>query len=270
MPAPLSREVAVVTGGSRSLGRAICLELASRGFFVIVNYRSQEKEARETVAQIEAAGGSGRILRADIAQPAEVQQMFRQIYEQEKRVDILVNNAGITRDGYFIGMRSEMWHDVIQTNLNGTFYACKAVVRSMCAAGRGVIINIGSGAALSPRAGQINYAAAKSSLIGFSKSLAREVANKGVRVLVVAPGFIDTDMSRILPANITQQTLDLIPLGRWGKPEEIAAVVGFVSSPEAAGLTGQTLIIDGGRGAVESDYGLSAAPVEPQYLGVSP
>jgi 3-oxoacyl-[acyl-carrier protein] reductase len=152
-------------------------------------------------------------------------------------------------------MRPEGWSDVIATNLTATFHCTRAVVRSMCAAGRGVVINIGSGSAFSPRAGQVNYSASKSGLLGFTRSLAREVADRGVRVLVVAPGFTTTEMSEAVPPEVEEKTLSLIPLRRWGRPEEISGMVGFLASDAAASITGQIIILDGGRVVVEQEYG---------------
>jgi 3-oxoacyl-[acyl-carrier protein] reductase len=247
------KRVAVITGGSRGLGRAVALELARRGAFVAINYRANVREAQEALRLVEVAGGNGALYRADVADAAAVQAMFAQVLRERGRVDVLVNCAGITRDEYFATMRPESWRDVMQTNLNGTYYCCKAVVRSMCAAGRGAIINIGSGSSVSPRAGQVNYGASKSSLLGLSKSLAREVADRGVRVMLVAPGFIETDMSKALPDRVVAESLKLIPLGRWGQPEEVADVVAFLASEEAGYITGQAVLIDGGRLAVEND-----------------
>jgi 3-oxoacyl-[acyl-carrier protein] reductase len=246
--------VAVITGGSRGLGRAIALELARRGAFVAINYRSREKDAVQTLAQIEAQGGRGSLHRADVADPAAVAAMFSAILRERGHVDVLVNCAGITRDEYFVTMQRESWRDVISTNLTGTFHCCKAVLRNMCAGRRGVIINIGSGSSISPRPGQVNYGASKSSLIGFTKSLAREVADHGVRVLLVAPGLLETDMTKVLPAEVAKESLKLIPLGRWGRPEEVAEIVGFVASDDASYITGQALLIDGGRMVVENEF----------------
>jgi 3-oxoacyl-[acyl-carrier protein] reductase len=165
-----------------------------------------------------------------------------------------VNNAGITRDEFFLMMKPATWEMVLNVNLNGVYYCCKAVARAMCAAGRGVIINIGSGSGISPRMGQVNYGATKSALIGFTRSLARELAPKGVRALVVAPGFTRTEMSQVVPADSVETSLRLISLGRWGLPEEIATVVGFMASDDAAQITGQTIVADGGRTAGEQDF----------------
>ncbi len=255
MDSRLDGRIAVVTGGSRGLGRAMALELARRGAFVIVNYKRNRREATKTLEAIQAAGGAGATHAADVSNPEQVEQMFREIYETHGRVDILVNNAGTTRDVYFLMMTAKNWEDLIRTHLDATFYCTKAVIRAMCAAGHGVVINIGSGSALSPRPGQVNYSASKAGLLGFTRSLAREVADKGVRILVVAPGFTTTEMSEAVPSHVGERTLELIPLRRWGRPEEIASVVGFLACDQAASITGQTIILDGGRMVVEQEYG---------------
>jgi 3-oxoacyl-[acyl-carrier protein] reductase len=255
MQPSLAERVAVVTGGSRGLGRAISLELARRGAFVIVNFRRNEAAAADTLEAIASLGGQGRLCQADVARAEEVQAMFQGIYQSEKRVDILVNNAGITRDEYFLMMRDRSWHEVMETDLDGVYYCCKAVVRHMCAARRGVILNIGSGSSIIPKPGQVNYSTAKSALPGFTRTLAREVADKGVRALVVAPGFMETEMSLRLPEHLVAESRRRIPLGRWGRPEEVAEVVAYLASDDAGLITGQTVIVDGGRTALEQDYG---------------
>lgn len=255
----MEQPVAVITGGSRGLGRAISLELARRGAFVIINYRSEEGAARETLELIAAEGGQGRMVRADVADGAAVREMFQQLYREHGRIDILVNNAGITRDEYLLVMRAESWREVLRTNLHGAYHCSRAVVRGMYAARRGVIINIGSGSSVSPRVGQVNYGATKSGMIGFTKSLARELAPRGVRVLGVAPGFIHTDMSHAVSPRVMAESLQRIPMRRWGEPDEVARVVGFLSSEEAGFLTGQMVFVDGGRMADENDFGAMSA-----------
>jgi 3-oxoacyl-[acyl-carrier protein] reductase len=247
--------IAIVTGASRGLGRAIAVALSAPGAFVAINYLQQHAEAEATLARVRSAGGEGALYPADIRDAGQVAAMFGGIYRELGRVDILVNNAGITRDEHLLLMRPQNWDAVIQTNLNSVFLCSKAVIRRMCAARRGVIIIIGSGSGISPRAGQVNYSSAKSAVIGYSRSLAREVAPNGVRVNVVAPGFTSTPMTAALPAPVQHESLQRIPLGRWAKPEEVAAVVAFVASDQAAFITGQTLVVDGGRAAMEQDYG---------------
>ena len=185
----------------------------------------------------------------------EVQALFKDVFKVHKKLDVLVNNAGITRDDYMLTMRPQAWSEVLDTNLHGVYHCCKAVVRNMCAAKKGVIVTIASGAALGACPGQVNYSAAKSALLGFSRSLAREVASKGVRVVNVAPGFFKTDMTQALDSRVVEDSVRVTPMGRWGFPEELASVVGYLVSDDAAYMTGQTVSVDGGRGAVESEYG---------------
>ena len=251
----LKDRIAVVTGASRGLGSATALELASCGAFVYINYLRHEKQAKETLDLIREHGGNGALVRADVTKPEEVQQMFQQIYKQSGRVDILVNNAGATRDAYFVMMRQQSWDELIAIHLHASFYCAKAVVRRMCAARRGVIINIGSGSSLVPMPGQVNYSATKAGLLGFSRSLAREVAAQGVRVVHVAPGFFKTDMTELLDPEFRAETYRRTPMGRWGLPEELANVISFLASDDAAYITGQTIPVDGGRGAIEAEYG---------------
>jgi 3-oxoacyl-[acyl-carrier protein] reductase len=253
----LEQRVAVVTGASRGLGRAIAVELGGRGASLVINYRMDRNagEAEKTLELVQAAGGRGQIIQADVTKPDQVQAMFQAVFAAHKRVDILVNNAGITRDGYFLMMPPQSWSDLIDIHLNAVFSCTKAVIRSMCASRHGVILNIGSGSALVAMPGQVNYSASKAGLLGFSRSLAREVADKNVRVLHVAPGFFKTDMTVALDPAFVAETYRATPLGRWGTPEELAAVVGFLASDDASYITGQSILVDGGRGAVESDFG---------------
>ena len=251
----LTGQVAVVTGASRGLGRAVAIDLAAQGSFVAVNYLRNAKEAAKTLEQIQEAGGQGALYGADIRKPDQVQAMFQKIYAEHKRVDILINNAGSTRDEYFLMMRPQSWTDLMDIHLNATFYCTKAVIRQMCAARRGVILNVGSGSSLVPMPGQVNYSASKAGLLGFSRSLAREVADKSVRVLHVAPGFFETDMTAALDSKFIEETFRLTPLGRWGHPEEFASLVSYLVSSDASFLTGQTVVVDGGRGATETEFG---------------
>lgn len=252
---PFEGKVAVVTGASRGLGRAIAVALGDRGAFVAINYLRNHKEAKDTLSEVRREGGDGALYPADVRDSAQVAKLFSRVFGERRRVDILVNNAGITRDEHFVMMRAQSWEAVMATDLNSVFHCSKAVVRLMCAARLGVIVNIGSGSGISPRAGQVNYSAAKSALIGYSRSLARELAHNRVRVIVVAPGFTRTSMSEIVPALAVEESLRKIPLGRWAAPEEVAEVVAWAVSDEAAFLTGQTLVVDGGRAAIEQDYG---------------
>ncbi len=251
----LSGKVAVVTGASRGLGRAMAVELARHGAFTIINYVREESGAQQTLEDVRAAGGDGAIAMADVRKQEEVQAMFQQIFKTHKKVDILINNAGITRDEYFLMMRPQSWQDTIDVHLNGVFYCSKAVVRNMCAARKGVIMNIGSGSALVAMPGQVNYSASKAGLLGFSRSLAREVADKGVRVMHVAPGFFESDMTVTLDPKFIRETCEVTPLGRWGTGAELAEMVVFLASDDAAFFTGHSMVVDGGRGAVESEFG---------------
>ena len=268
----LIERVAVVTGASRGLGRAIAVALGSRGAIVYVNHKSDRTatEAAQTAALVESAGGRARIVQADVTQPESVRGMFKSVTDEFKRVDILINNAGITRDDYFLTMRPQAWTDLIDLHLNATFHCSKAVIRTMCAAKRGVIINIGSGSALVPMPGQVNYSASKAGLLGLTRSLAREVAAKNVRVLHVAPGFFRTEMTEILDPRFIEETHQQTPLGRWGEPGELATVIGFLVSDKASYLSGQSLVIDGGRGAAETEFGfpplISSTPVESAFM----
>ena len=251
----MAGRVAIVTGGSRGVGRAIAVALARAGVWVAVTYRHRASEAALTLDRIREGGGMGAVYPADVRDPSQMAALVDALYREHGRIDILVNNAGIARDHYFAMMPAESWHAVIDTDLNGTFVSTKAVVRRMCSVKRGVIISIGSGSGISPRPGQVNYSSAKSALIGYSRSLARELAPFGIRVNVVAPGFTATPMTEALPASVVDDSLRRIPLGRWAQPDEISAVVAFAASDDAAFLTGQTLVVDGGRTAVEQEFG---------------
>lgn len=253
---PRSGSVALVTGASRGLGRAIAIELAGRGQHVIVNYNKNQREAEETLHRIVGQGGAGTLAQADVSQPEQVQAMFQAVFKAHRRLDILVNNAGITCDGYFMTMRRQNWDEVIASDLGSALYCCKMAAGPMAGARRGVIVNIGSSSALSARPGQVNYGTAKSALLGFSRTLARELAGKGIRVLVVVPGFISTPMTEALPREVARETLARIPLQRWGTAEEVARAVAFFSSDAARCYSGQSIVIDGGRTAFEQEYGL--------------
>jgi 3-oxoacyl-[acyl-carrier protein] reductase len=257
-PRLLDGRIAVVTGASRGLGSAVAVDLARHGAFVCVNYLRNHRDAEKTLARIREAGGDGEIYEGDVRQADVVQTMFQAILKKHKRVDVLVNNAGITRDEYFVMMRPQSWQDLIDVHLNATFFCTKAVIRSMCAARRGVILNIGSGSSLVAMPGQVNYSASKAGLLGFSRSLAREVAERGVRVLHVAPGFFETDMTAALDPRFVESTFKATPIGRWGHPDELASVVTYLASDDAAFLTGHTIVVDGGRGAVETEFGFYA------------
>jgi 3-oxoacyl-[acyl-carrier protein] reductase len=242
----LAGQVAVVTGASRGIGRATAIALARAGAKVVVNYRSQEEAAREVVDIIKQGGGEALALKGDVSQREEAQALIEGTLTAFGRVDILVNNAGITRDNLLLRMRHEDWETVLRTNLTGVFFCCQAALKPMFRQRAGRIINITSVVGLTGNAGQANYAAAKAGIIGFTKSLAKEVASRGILVNAVAPGFISTDMTENLGEEVRRSFLERIPLGRPGEPEEVAEVVVFLASPASRYITGQVIVVDGG------------------------
>jgi 3-oxoacyl-[acyl-carrier protein] reductase len=241
----LEDEVAVVTGASRGIGRAIALELGRRGARV-VGTATTEAGAAAISEALAAASIQGRGVVLDVSNGASVEQCFKDIEAREGTPTILVNNAGVTRDGLLLRMNAEDWQTVIETDLSSVFRTCKAVMRGMMKARRGRIVNIASVVGVMGNAGQANYAAAKAGMIGFTKSLAREVGSRGITVNVVAPGFIVTDMTDALGETARQALLDQVPLGRLGSPEDVAHAVAFLASPQAAYVTGETLHVNGG------------------------
>ncbi|HBW36961.1 3-oxoacyl-[acyl-carrier-protein] reductase [Desulfosporosinus sp. BICA1-9] len=242
----LNDSVAIVTGSGRGIGRAIALELATAGVKIVVNYAGRADKAEETLSLIREAGGEGLAVQADVSQAAEVDRLLKTTLDHFGKVDILVNNAGITRDSLLLRMKEADWDSVLATNLKGAYLCTKAVSKGMLKQRSGVIVNISSVVGLSGNAGQANYAAAKAGMIGFTKSIAKEFASRGIRVNAVAPGYIFTDMTETLPEGMQSDILRGIPLGRMGKPEDVAKVVRFLVSPEASYITGQTLCVDGG------------------------
>lgn len=242
----LKDSVAVVTGSARGIGRAIALELAAAGVKVVVNYAGRSDKAEETVALIRSAGAESMAVQADVSRQEDVDRLINTTLEHFGRIDILVNNAGITRDTLLLRMKETDWDAVMATNLKGVFLCTKGVSKGMLKQRSGVIINISSVVGLSGNAGQANYAAAKAGIIGFTKSVAREFASRGIRVNAVAPGYIFTDMTGTLPEGTQSEILKGIPLGRIGQPEDVAKAVRFLASPEASYITGQTLSVDGG------------------------
>ena len=242
--APLADQVALGTGASRGIGRAIALELAAAGAEVVVNYAASASAAEAVVEAITAAGGRAYALAADVAVEEQVDGLVKTVLERSGRLDVLVNNAGITRDGLLLRMKTSDWQSVIDLNLTGVFLCTRAVSRSMLKARRGRIINITSVVGLVGNPGQANYSAAKAGVIGFTRSTAAEFASRGITVNAVAPGFIATDMTRELNE---EPILAAIPLGRMGQPEEVAGAVRFLAAdPAAAYITGQVLQVDGG------------------------
>lgn len=242
----LEGKAALVTGGSRGIGRAICLELARRGARVGVNYNSNAALAEEVVASIVASGGEAFAIQGDVAEPDAATAMVKATVERFGGLDILVNNAGITRDGLLMRMSDEDWDAVHRTNLRGAFLVTRAAMRPMLRARGGRIINITSVVGVMGNAGQANYAAAKAGLIGFTRSVAREVASRGITVNAVAPGFINTDIITSMTEQATAAVMGQIPLGRIAEPEEVAPVVAFLASDGAGYITGQCIHVDGG------------------------
>ena len=246
MNGTLEGKVALVTGSSRGIGRAIAFELARRGADVVINYRHSAAAAEEAVAAIRAMGRRAEAVRADVSQAEEAAALIDAARRHFGGLHIVVNNAGITRDDLLMRMREEAWEEVLRVDLTAVFHVCKAAIRPLMRQRWGRIINIGSVSGLMGQAGQTNYAAAKAGLIGFSKSLAREVGSRGITVNVVAPGFIPTDMTREVAEEMQQAIKALIPLQRFGRAEEVAHAVAFLASEEAAYITGAVLTVDGG------------------------
>ena len=245
MPEKLDKRVAIVTGASRGIGRAIATRLAADGCHVVCVARSEGKLA-EVVGEIESAGGSAVAKACDVGKSAEIQGMIDATAEECGRIDVLVNNAGITRDTLLLRMDEEQFDEVISVNLKSVFVATKAAGRYLMRSPAGRIVNIGSVSGVVGNKGQANYAASKAALHGFTKSVAKELAGKGVTANVIAPGFVATDMTDALGGKIMDEVKKVIPLGRVGRPEEIAAAVAFVAGESAGYLTGQVICVDGG------------------------
>jgi 3-oxoacyl-[acyl-carrier protein] reductase len=242
----LQGKVALVTGASRGIGRAIALELARQGAKIAVNYAGSEAKANEVVEEIKNMGGEAFAIQADVSDAQAVDRMVKTVLERFGRIDILVNNAGITRDNLLMRMKEEEWDDVININLKGVFNCTKAVTRPMMKQRYGRIVNIASIVGVMGNPGQANYVAAKAGVIGLTKTAARELASRNITVNAVAPGFITTDMTERLNEEIKTEMLKQIPLARFGEPEDVAKVVAFLASDAASYMTGQTLHVDGG------------------------
>ena len=239
-------KVAIVTGASRGIGRAIATELAGNGMYVVVNFAGNVESAEETLRLVREAGGDGEVYMANVADEAECKAMCDDVVKRLGKVDVLVNNAGITRDKLVIAMSDEDFNSVIDTNLLGTFHMIKFLVRYMLKNKGGRIINIASVSGVLGNAGQANYSASKAGVIGLTKSVARELATKNICVNAVAPGFIETDMVKAMSESAIEAGVASIPMKRLGKPEDIAAMVGFLASDKAAYITGQVINVDGG------------------------
>ena len=242
----LAEKTALVTGASRGIGRAAALKLAKAGAKVAVNFAGNRTAAEEVVSMIEATGGQAMLVQADVGNAADVEAMIKAVVERFGRIDILVNNAGITRDNLIMRMKEEDWDAVIHTNLKGIFNCTKAVSKLMMKQRYGRIINMASVVGVMGNAGQANYAAAKAGVIGFTKSMAKELASRNITVNAVAPGYISTDMTANLPEQARLELQSQIPLQRLGNPEDVAAAVLFLVSPGADYITGQTIHVDGG------------------------
>lgn len=242
----LHGKTALVTGAGKGIGRAIAQRMASEGANVVINYSGSEDAAADCAAECEKAGVRTLRVKADVSDAAQVEEMFARAVEEFGTVDILVNNAGITRDKIILRMKEEDFDSVLDINLKGSYNCMKAASKIMLKQRSGRIISISSIVGLRGNAGQVNYSASKAGIIGMTKSLARELASKGINVNAVAPGFIETDMTKVLPESGKEKLLAVIPAGRMGKPEDIAGAVLFLAGPDSSYVTGQVLTVDGG------------------------
>lgn len=242
----LKGKIALVTGAAKGIGRAIALALAEEGATVVVNYNGSKERAEQTVEEIRALGADGLAYQCNVADTEAALAMVKEVTARYGRLDILVNNAGVTRDNLIMKMSEEDFDAVISANLKGCFNTIRAVSRQMLKQRAGRIINITSVSGILGNAGQANYAASKAGIIGLTKTMARELASRGITVNGVAPGFVDTDMTRALPEGVKEAAVKQIPLGHFGKPEDIAHMVAYLASEKAAYITGQIISVDGG------------------------
>ena len=246
MSQTMEGKVAVVTGASRGIGKAIAINLASKGATVVINYNGSKERAEEVKNIIEAAGGRTVVRQCNVADFDACKEFIETVIKEYGRIDILVNNAGITKDGLLMKMSEEDFDQVLDTNLKGAFHTIRFALRQMIRQRSGRIVNMASVVGVSGNAGQANYAASKAGVIGLTKTTAREVASRRITVNAIAPGFIETDMTEVLPEKVKEASISQIPLGKFGKAEDVADAVAFLASDEAAYITGQVLHVDGG------------------------